>query len=183
MNGRRERIGRFSDVASRQVVYQTAEGLEVDEVDHFTIARKRVYFDDVLLVTRHRTVGITFVVTMIVMAFIWLFLALVLRLTKEPEGALICIAIAVPFLLALVIRLVLKVDIITVYGRRSKAAMRFAFRKDYAHAKFDEICTLVARAQERVAAETPAAPAAPVAEEAYPQPPDEPISSSPPPEQ
>lgn len=181
MNGRRTRIGRFSDVASRQTVYQTAEGLEVDEVEHFTIARKRVYFDDVLLVTRHRALGIPFVVTMLAVALFWIFLGLVLRTARELDGALLCFGVALPFLLAMVLRLVLKVDIVTIFGRRSKAAMKFTFRKGYARRKFEEICSLVAQAQERVAAEAPAPPPA-VAEPEYPQP-EEPISSFPPPEQ
>jgi len=153
MNGQRIRIGRFNDAASRQTVYQTGEALEVDEVDHFSIVRRRVFFDDVLLVTRHRAVGTAFVGSMAIFAFVFVFIGWMCKLAKEPEAGIVCASLSVPFLLALVTRLVLKVEILTVYGRRSKAAMKVSFRKGYSRRKFEEICALVAQAQERVAAE------------------------------
>jgi hypothetical protein len=164
----RIRIGRWNDPARRQIVYQTAEALEVDEIDHFEIARKRVFFDDVQLVTMHRQVGKGFVVAMAVFAVLFGYIAIVLVAEKAYEAAKWFGAFSVPFLVALFLRTLLKQDVITVYGRRSRAGMRFTFRKTYAQEKFEEICSLARDAQAGVAAQQPP-PAAPPPE--YPMPP------------
>jgi hypothetical protein len=149
----RKRIGRWNDIATRQIVYQSDEALEVDEIDQFEIVRKRVYFDDVLLATMHSQVGIGFVITMAIFFLLLLAIAVVIQSAQEPGMAGFFFALSLPFLLGIVIRLILKQEVITIYGRRSKAAMRFTFRKTFAHEKFNEICSLVTQAQERIAAE------------------------------
>lgn len=159
----RKRIGRWNDIATRQVVYQSDDALEVDEIDHFEIVRKRVYFDDVLLATMHRQTGVSFVITMALFFVLLLSIAVAFESARQV-GIAVGFAIAsLPFLLALLSRLLLKQEVITIYGRRSKAAMKFTFRKAFAHAKFDEICSLVSQAQERIAAEQQAMEPPPVA--------------------
>ncbi len=153
----RTRIGRFNDIATRQIVYQTSDALEIDEIDQFEVARRRVYFDDILLVTMHSRVGIAFVVTMAVFFLLFIAIAAVLQSDHDNTAAMWFAGLSAPFLLALFTRVLLKQDVITVYGRRSKAAMRFTFRKAYARAKFAEICNLAQRAQARIAAEKAAA--------------------------
>lgn len=149
----RKRIGRWNDIATRQIVYQTDDALEIDEIDHFEIVRKRVYFDDVLLATMHTRVGMAFVITMAVFFLLLAGIAAAFKWAYEPDIATGFAISSVPFLLALFIRLLVKQEVITVYGRRSRAAMKFTFRQTYAHEKFNEICSLVTEAQERIAAE------------------------------
>jgi hypothetical protein len=168
----RKRIGRFNDIATRQIIYQTDYALEIDEIDQFEIARRRVYFDDILLVTMHSRVGVAFAVTMSVFAVLLLSIAAALQYGNEATAAMWFAGFSAPFILGLATRLLLKQDVITVYGRRSKAALRFTFRKTYALEKYQEICDLARRAQDQIAAEVQAAttPPAPVAIE-YPMPP------------
>lgn len=160
-------------MATRQLVYQSDDALKVDEIDHFEIVRKRVYFDDVLLATMHRQVGISFVITMALFFLLLLGIAVAFESAREM-GISAGFAIAsLPFLLALLSRLLLRQEIITIYGRRSKAAMKFTFRKTFAHEKFDEICSLVTQAQERIAAEQRAMEPPPVAAVSeFPMPPE-----------
>src|SRR5262249_11734853 len=146
-------IGRFNDVATRQVVYQTDYALEIDEIDQFEIARRRVYFDDILLVTMHSRIGVAFTVTMAIFAALFLSIGAALQYASEPTAAMWVPGFPAPFILGLATRLLLKQEVIPVYGRRSKAAMRFTFRKTYATEKFVEICDLARRAQEEIAAE------------------------------
>jgi hypothetical protein len=146
----RKRIGRYSDVATRQIVYQTEDALEVDEIDHFEIVRKRVYFDDILLMTMHSHVGVAFVVTMAVFFALLAAIAVAFQSAHEPEWAGWFAGFSAPFLLALFARVLLKQEVITIYGRRSKAGLRFTFRKTYAHAKFEEIRQLAFAAQQRL---------------------------------
>ena len=74
------------------------------------------------------------------------------------------------------IRLALKVDVVTIFGRRSKAAMRYPFRKAYARRIYDETCANVAAAQRKLAHEIAAnepPPDATPAEELPPMPEEE----------
>ncbi len=152
----RKRIGRWNDIATRQIVYQTDDALEIDEIDHFEIVRKRVYFDDVLLATMHTRVGMAFIITMAVFFLLLAGIAAAFQSANETGIATGFAVFSAPFLVALFIRLLLKQEVITIFGRRSKAAMKFTFRQTYAHEKFNEICSLVTRAQDRIAAEQPA---------------------------
>lgn len=167
----RTRIGRFNDIATRQIIYQTDYALEIDEIDQFEIARRRVYFDDILLVTMHSRVGTGFAVTMSVFAVLLLSIAAAFQYGNESTPAMWFAGLSAPFILGLATRLLLKQDVITVYGRRSKAAMRFTFRKTYALEKFQEICDLARRAQDAIAAEVQAATPPPAATVEYPMPP------------
>ncbi len=169
----RKRIGRWNDVASRQIVYQTDEALEVDEIDHFEIVRKRVYFDDVLLVTMHSRVGVGFVITMGLFFVLLVSIAAVFQSAHVPPVAAGFGVASLPFLTAILARLILRQEVITVYGRRSKASMKFTFRKTFAHEKFNEICSLVNQAQERIAAEARAMEPPPQPPSEIPMPPAE----------
>src|SRR5438445_7847217 len=115
----RRRIGSFNDLATRQVIYQTDYALEIDEIDQFEVARRRVYFDDILLVTMHSRVGIAFVVTMAVFFLLFIAIAAALQSDHENTAAMWFAGVSAPFLLALFTRVLLKQDVITVYGRRS----------------------------------------------------------------
>ena len=51
---KREKLGQRRGFGYREIVYRTADSFEIDEVEGYDITRKRVFFDDVVLVTRHR---------------------------------------------------------------------------------------------------------------------------------
>jgi hypothetical protein len=67
-----------------------------------------------------------------------------------------------------ILRLILGVDIVTVFGRRSRAAVRYGFRKAFARQVFENICARTAAAQQRRAEEIAASepPPPPIADEA-----------------
>lgn len=171
----RTRIGRNTGFATRQIVYRTQLGIEVDELDHFEVVRKRVFYDDVLLVTYHREpsgFGIFLIIVML------LFALLAISTSSVPPLAMTLAAIAALALIGGVIRLALKVDVVTIFGRRSKAAVRYPFRKAYARRIYNETCANVAAAQRKLAHEIAAnepPPDATPAEELPPMP--EPESS------
>lgn len=171
MKRKRERIGRWSDIATRQFIYRTDAGIEVDELDQFEITRKRVFYDDILLVTKHRYIGPLFVVITMLLGTAFLTMGLFVH----EKAALITFGvIASPFLLMAFIRLTMRVDVVTVFGRRSRAQMRFIFRKGKARRLFDEISAAAREAQQRLADDIRAAepPEAAPAEE-FPMPPAE----------
>lgn len=147
----RTRIGRNNGFATRQVVYRTPLGVEIDELDHFEIVRKRVFYDDVLLVTYHREQAWGFIVLMVIVIAIFGGLAAIS--SSVPPLALTLAAVAGGALVVGVLRLLTQVDVVTVFGRRSKAAMRYPYRKAYARKIYNEICANAAAAQRKLAHE------------------------------
>jgi hypothetical protein len=183
---RRKRLCRTSSLASREFVYQTADGIEVDTAEQFDLVRRRVLFEDVRLVTFHRRRGFAFLlVTGLFAGFFIFFGGLIASLGGNGsfEGAATFFAMAAPFLIAFFLRVIFGVDVITVFGRRSKAVIRFSFRKQRARTLYGEICA-AARAAQRVRPATmPGANANPLASE-VPMPPQSeatPLDSAPPP--
>jgi hypothetical protein len=151
MNGtaKRTRIGRNNDLATRQIIYRTPQGIEVDELDHFEVVRKRVFYDDVTLVTYHRQQGWGFVVFMAVAVLFFGTLAAIS--SSVPPLAMSLAGVGAIALVFGVLRLLMQVDVVTVFGRRSKASMRYPYRKAHARRMYNEICANVAAAQRRLA--------------------------------
>lgn len=147
----RTRIGRNNGLATRQVIYRTPAGIEVDELDHFEVMRKRVFYDDVLLVTYHRQPSPGFVVFMALLLILFAMLAYVAK--DVPPLAMTLAAIAALAMILGTARLLMQVDVVSVFGRRSKAAIRYPYRKAFARQMFNEICANVAAAQRRLARE------------------------------
>jgi hypothetical protein len=136
-------IGRYNNLVTRQSVYATASAIEIDEQDNFEVVRKRVFFEDVLLVTRHDRIGIFGVI------FSLGFAAFLLLSGAIASGvtAWACGSTAVLFLAYGFIRIRLQESIITVFGRRSKARIRFKLRRRRAQQLYEEICSLARGAQ------------------------------------
>jgi hypothetical protein len=153
-------MGTWSDVGTWQRVYETAEALEVDESNAMTGTRHRVFYDEVLLVTYHSYLGWALALTAgLAAAFIGL-LALAAALGGDGRTAVTITFFALLAAAFAVVRLAVKVDVVTVFGRRSRARASFWLNKDRARAAYLRICARVRRAQERAAARAAAPPTA-----------------------
>jgi hypothetical protein len=148
---KRTRIGRNNDFATRQIIYRTPLGIEVDELDHFEVVRKRVFYDDVLLVTLHRQQTWGFLVLAAIVVLLFGGLAVVAK--DVAPLAMTLGAVAAVALVFATIRLLYQIEVVSVFGRRSKASIRFGFRRARAARMFNEICANVAAAQRRLARE------------------------------
>lgn len=140
-------LSRSSNIATRQRVYRIPEGLEVDEIDHFEVRRFRVFFDDVVLMTYHRYRGKPFLA--IVGTFIALGTAVGILIARQDliTGAITGGILGGPFLIAFILHLIFQMDEINVFSRRSRATLRFGFRKARARRLFDELAGAVRTAQ------------------------------------
>ena len=58
----RQLVAKWSSFAARERVYQTADGYEVEKSEHYDVEERRVFFDDVHLVTIHREFGTTYLI-------------------------------------------------------------------------------------------------------------------------
>jgi hypothetical protein len=147
----RKPIGRSLSLAGSELVYQTADGFEIRRSDHYRTEELRVFYDDVMLVTIHREVGALYVTfTSLVSLFFLTFAAIFLLVDDDTWPAAVMFAgLAAPFVIALLLRLLLKMDVITIFGRRSTARMRFGFRKQRAREVYGQVCAAVRQAQRR----------------------------------
>jgi len=118
---RRKRLSRDADVATRYRVYEVPGGLEVEELSFMEASRRRVFFDEVVLVTYHRYRPVSAVVVAAVFALLFALCAAVLR---EPAGAQVAggfAALGGLFALLLAVLLVNPYHAITVFGLRNRA--------------------------------------------------------------
>ena len=158
-------LGRDQSLAGYRRVYEIEDGLEVDENSFVEIERTRVYFDDVLGITYHVQMGVAFLVGTGLGSLFFGGLALIAALGNAEFGVAILFGcFAAPFVVSFVLRLAMKVDVITVYGRRTMACMKFGFRKQRAREVYRDLTQKIRACQEKAAAALPK-PAPPPAPE------------------
>jgi uncharacterized membrane protein len=171
-------LGRDQNLGAAVRVYMLPDALEIDELTFVEIERTRVYFDDILAITYHRAVSVLLLVLMGVMGGIFSAIALVQLAQKEIVGATVLLIFGAPFLLIFFAHLILKTDVITVFGRRTMARLRFPVRKGRARRIYRELAQKIQAAQEAAAAAQPPPPPPP--EPDIPMPPLPPAAEPPP---
>ncbi len=141
---KRRYVGAFGDLATRTSVYERDNALEVDEQDAFHIRRRRVFFEDVLLVTLHDSISLLGIFTPFGVSSVLFLIAIAIG----HEGGWITAAFALPFIAYGVARMAIRDAIITVFGRRSRARIRFTLRRRKAQRTYEELCEKIRKAQE-----------------------------------
>ena len=159
--GPRKQIGRNVGAMTRELIFETTDAIEVESREGYEVTRKRVLYEEVLLVTFHRAVGLPYVISVGLVGLIFGTVALIA--IREPAVSITFGLLALPFLTACVVRLVLKLDFVTVFGRRSKAVIRFAVRKRRAREVYGRICSRTMEVQ-RAMVEVEPSPPVPVEE-------------------
>lgn len=159
----RRYLGRTTAFSERVRTYWTDEALEVDQADNYEIRRRRVFFDEILLVTLHATRGPLAALLPLVLALLFVVVASVSG--GEPQvsqafwiGAALFGGLAFGLAAA-------PVWVVTVYGKRTRARMQFRLRQAKAREVYAEICRAAAEAQRalasRLAAQAPEPPLPP----------------------
>jgi hypothetical protein len=150
----RKLLGRNISIGSREAVYESDDAIEVDATDQYELARKRVLFEDIVLVTYHRELGWMYLALHGVVVVIFLAIA---ATTAAAQGGLVASAIisafAAPSIILILLRAIFQVDVISVYGRRSRAQVRFLFRKKRARELYGRICARARQIQRQIEAE------------------------------
>jgi hypothetical protein len=136
-------------------IYRAGDALEVDVISLYNIRRRRVFFDEVQLVTLHSRRGLP------PAAVAWGALALLMGLTSngigrngDPRTLSIFLAVAAAFALGSLGSMLMPVWTVTVFGKRTRARLRFRLRGGKARRIYGEICRAVAEAQEDAAHRT-----------------------------
>jgi hypothetical protein len=150
---RRILLGGLSGLTSFSRVYRTPDAVEVDEIEGTDVTRRRVLFEEVLLVTHHREYGTVFMVTTAALLAGFGALGAAVAVGDRTAGLILLGLTALPALGALALRLAVGIDVVTVYGRRTRASLRFWLRKSRGREVFRLICRLARERQERLARE------------------------------
>lgn len=146
-------LGKATQFQDRQRIYAIQDGLEIDQMDQYDIIRKRVYFDDVLMITRHRFYGRTYIGLLSICAAMLFLFALLAFSNSSSEAAVVFSILGLCFLIPVAIRAIFAVDAITVYGRRTRAQIHFHFRKAKCEEIYRQLCELTRLKQEALANE------------------------------
>lgn len=156
-NPKSQLLGKSRSFGSRSTIYQATDALEVEVNEQYEVVEKRVLYDDVMMVTIHREVGVAYMVVMGIVAAFFLGIAILIvsiSIDAWPAAAIFGF-FGVPALLAFLVRLFLGVDVVTVFGRRSKTDLHFALRKNRAREVYGLICAAVRHSHRRSALSSP----------------------------
>lgn len=159
----RRYLGRAQTLSERVRTYWTDEALEVDRADNYEIRRRRVFFDEILLVTLHDTRGV--LISILPFCLGLLFAIFALATSDEPVARQAFWLTAAVFVAFAVGAGLSPVWVVTVYGKRTRARMHFRLRQAKARQVYADICRAAADAQHalahRLAEETPGPPLPP----------------------
>jgi hypothetical protein len=162
MKKKRLLLGTNSKFGSRTRIYLTNAAIEVDELDGYTGTRKRVLFDEVLLVTYDRRRRGSIVTTALLSYALSAGIAALMLAARAPIAAYaIPAALSMPFVIVLIYHLAFGANCITVFGKRT-TAQGFMWGRRRAQTTFNLLQKRVAQVQERERiAKSPPPPEAP----------------------
>lgn len=146
----RRYLGRALSLGERVRTYWTDEALEVDRIDNYEIRRRRVFFDEILLVTLHTTRG--FLISILPLFLALLFMVMALAASDEPAASTAFWVVAAFFAALALGAALTPVWVVTVYGKRTRARMHYRLRQAKAREVYAEICRAAADAQRALAA-------------------------------
>ncbi|MCP4660591.1 MAG: hypothetical protein GY856_34760 [bacterium] len=145
---RRTRLSRYHQLAARYRIYRVDGALEVDELSAHDILRRRVLFDEVILMTRHRRRPLLMISLAALLAALFLSIGLALYYGDVPPawgiGFFVPAGLAGLYVLG---RLTVPIHVLTLYSPRSKARLEFSTERGAGEA-WQELERAVAEAQE-----------------------------------
>ena len=149
--------------------YLTPDSVDLDVSQAYEVVRRRVFFDDVSMVTLHHERGIAFLVVTGVFGAACLAAAVFIVAVNVDMWpvALPFVVAGLPAFVAFLLRLAKGRSVVTVFGRRSRAVLRFGvFRSAKAREVYGRVCAAVRRAQSGAAGfsppDSPESPAPPL---------------------
>ena len=159
---RRTRLGVCMTMGDRAQVYDTGDAIEIDTVEGYEIERRRVFYGDVVLITHGRRVNVFHAVVyglgLAAFSIVTLGMWSAGNMTAVAWFGLAC---WLPLLLLLLLTLGRPQARVMVFGKRTKAQMRWTFRHARAEAVYAQLVARTQAVQEedrrRIAARAPAA--------------------------
>jgi hypothetical protein len=148
---RREKLGRRVAFSHREYVFATRDCFEIDEVDGYDVTRKRVFYDDVVLVTRHRIVPWALIVLCSLLTLLAGLVAFGLQRELGRGFGFALFVLTLALLTLTVLLVAIGGDAVTVQGKRTQARMDFVLRRGRAIEVYRRACRLARERQQRLA--------------------------------
>jgi len=141
----RKGLGGWIGAGSRCRVYATSEAIEVDEHDGWHIARRRIFLDDVVLVTLHHRCSWIGFWGMLSVAATMAFIALAVSQQRDggEAGLWIFLIAGMPFVLG-ALAFLRPFAVVSIIGRRTRTRLAFWLSHRRAGERHREICAMVA---------------------------------------
>jgi hypothetical protein len=153
----RVHLGTYQRTGIRRHIYRTADALEIEETEDYEIRRWRLFYDEILLVTYHRAIRWSYLWASVVLLALGFGLGGLLYASAGLGTAAVSAMIWGPALLAIGLLTGVRHDIVTVFGKRTRAQIEFFVRKARARETFILVCALARDHQARVRRELAAA--------------------------
>lgn len=150
MTPQRTLLRRARTILGSDAAFLAQNGIDVESTQNYEVVRRKVFFDDVYLVTLHRERGIGFLIVNGLFGAFFLGIAILIIAvdSKSWMWAAPFAAVGLAFAVAFAIRLAMGRSIVTVFGRRTKAVLRFRpFQDQTSRDVYGQICGAVRRAQ------------------------------------
>ena len=147
----RERLGRRTAFSHRELVYRARDCFEIDEVEGYDVTRKRVFYDDVVLVTRHRFVPWAPLILTGLIAVVAGLLAFGLSREMGRVAGFTFFVITVALVVLAVLLAAVGGEAVTIQGKRTQARMDFVLRRGRAAEVYARACRLARERQQRLA--------------------------------
>jgi hypothetical protein len=144
---RRSPLGANRGLFSNVRVYRTADAIEFDTLEGYDVVRRSVLLDEVLLVTYHRAFGWPLFVGSALAVPVLGLISAVIAIDEPRVAAGFFAVCGLPLVVVAALRLALRLDVVTVYGVRSKVSLSFWFRKRRARDVFSLVCRLARERQ------------------------------------
>jgi hypothetical protein len=144
-------IGRNTALGTRERIFETDDAIEVDSTDQYEVSQKRVLFEDIVLVTWHRELGWGYLAAHAFVLTVFIVIAMIVVAGGGGAvGATVVALFGLPSFVAILIRSIFQVDVVSIFGRRSRAKIRFFFRKKRARELYGRICYKTRQIQREV---------------------------------
>lgn len=163
----REYLGQVRDMGGAARVYKAAGAFEVDELEGTSGIRRRIFFEDIFLVTYHREVGTMFalVVGSLCVVLLFIILGMLADGVSNPSSSGLIVGgvvafLSAPLFIVFLNRVIRKKDIITIFGRHGRARLEFEWRKSKARDIFQDACRVARNSRPAIRRARPQAPAA-----------------------
>jgi uncharacterized membrane protein len=138
----REKLGRRVAFSHREYVYAARDCFEIDEVEGYDVTRKRVFYDDVVLVTRHRFRPWAPIVLSGLLSLLAGLFAFSLHREVGRAFGFTLFALTLALVTLTVLLVAVGGDAVTVQGKRTQARMDFVLRRGRALEVYRRACRL-----------------------------------------
>ncbi len=148
---RRILLGGRTTLLTQQRTYRTADYLEIDNVEGSLVRRRRIFYDEILLVTLHSTHAWTAAAAIALSALGVGLMGFALPAINQPVAVLVWVLTLTTLTIGGIVAVTTPVRVVTIFGRRARTQMRFWSRGGRGREAFGLVCRLAQAAQTRPA--------------------------------